>query len=214
MYNDDGVFQPKPVENIQSVFQQFLSYTLLSLLPALPWNIFFQTITAFFADLTYPVKDETDWWEVWYRGLTMDNNNRDLFFPVQFTELFVDITDSARVMNLMKTYFSRNKGWAKTGNFIWEFRAGSESKFWLAPTVNGPCVRVDPFYLFREVEEGEGANNLFVPLWDYLDLNEVEYRVHWGKYVPPNFAQKAATLYPRYNLFLDLRKKMDPNDVF
>ena len=48
-------------------------------------------------------------------------------------------------------------------------------------------------------------------------LKEFDYRLHWGKYLsnlPSTGPESLRARYPRWDDFMELREKMDPNQIF
>jgi len=54
--------------------------------------------------------------------------------------------------------------------------------------------------------------------WDLLQQKNIPFRLHWGKYLAPaNSNEGTAYLqkqYPKWNDFMNLRKQMDPDNIF
>ncbi len=67
---------------------------------------------------------------------------------------------------------------------------------------------------------GDPAAVFYPQLWRLLRDNGVPFRLHWGKFQPiyergdREWVDWFRALYPRWNDFLRLRERRDPNNVF
>ncbi|MCX6170757.1 MAG: FAD-binding protein [Ignavibacteriales bacterium] len=150
-------------------------------------------------------------WDIWYRGLPMDNRVNDKLIPVEFTEIWIPIDKTALVMQKLRDYYAKT-GYAASGSFSTEIYAAKKSDFWLSPSYNRDVIRVDLFWF--KYNQGDPAKVFYPQFWDLL-MNEKDFscRFHWGKYMPinPDYLKKQ---YPKMNEFLSFRSKLDPSNIF
>jgi D-arabinono-1,4-lactone oxidase len=149
-----------------------------------------------------------DHWDV---NLPMDTHVDEAFLPVEFTELWFDIADTAAVMTALLELYSDED---RAGTFAVELYVAKKSDAWLSPSHARDSFRVDIFWY---------QNNRCDPVIDYYPafyekLGRLSFRAHWGKYLPePGSAQGARYLtaqYPRFADFAALRRQLDPDGVF
>ena len=114
----------------------------------------------------------------------------------------------------------------RTGLLTWELYGAPPTSLWLSPSYStgsdewkDGTVRVDPYWFEGNV--GNPAETFFPPLWNLLRTHGIPFRLHWGKYQPIIADQDPAgwiaffrSQYPRWNDFLQLRKQLDPNNIF
>ena len=156
-------------------------------------------------------KGAQKFWDVWYRGLPMDNRVNDILVPVEFTEIWIPIENAAQVMKKMRDYYT-TAGYKATGSFSCEIYAAKKSDFWLSPSYNRDVIRVDIFWF--KYNEGDPAKVYYPQFWDLLmNDKDISCRFHWGKYMPvnPDYLKQQ---YPKLNDFLSIREKLDPDKIF
>jgi len=150
-------------------------------------------------------------WDIWYRGLPMDNRVNDRLVPVEFTEIWIPIEKAQLVMEKMRDYYYA-AGYSATGSFSCEIYAAKKSDFWLSPSYERNVIRVDIFWF--KYNENDPAKIYYPQFWNLLmnDKN-VSCRFHWGKYMPvnPDYLKQQ---FPKLNEFLSIRNKLDPNKIF
>jgi FAD/FMN-containing dehydrogenase len=165
--------------------------------------------------------------DFWYEGLPMDNQISVQHVPTDFTELFIDISQADEVVRLLKEFFNPDpegdpegakdaEGMNRTGAYAFELYPGHRSRFWMSPAYDANhSFRLDVFW-FRTPEEGR--DRFFKQFWDLLRNKGIDFRVHWGKYLPaPDSSAGAKYLserYPMWGRFMEARKKMDPHGIF
>ena len=49
--------------------------------------------------------------------------------------------------------------------------------------------------------------------WDAFKENNLKFRGHWGKFLPPDFGNYVKDLYPYYDKWMKIREEMDPKQV-
>lgn len=146
-------------------------------------------------------------------GLPMDDQISDMLMPTEFTELWLPIDQTAKVMGLLRDHYAA--GYAATGTYACELYATAATPFWMSPAYNGDVVRVDLFWFARNGDQT--ATEFYTPFWDLLRKANVPFRPHWGKYLPP--AQTYGpdyyrSVYPKFDDFLAMRATYDPKQVF
>lgn len=163
----------------------------------------------------------TDW--AW-RALPMDNAVNDIVIPTSFTEVWIPLPLTQRVMTLVADHFNPSddhEAYRRTGTFVWEIYAAKPCTFWLNPSYTDSrdewrdgALRINPYWYSDNAEEP--ARTLFAGFWDLLRRNGIPFRLHWGKVHPHGrpWAEFIAGQYPRWDDFLALRERLDPDDVF
>ncbi|MBL0286614.1 MAG: FAD-binding protein [Bacteroidetes bacterium] len=154
-----------------------------------------------------PILNKYLTWE--YRGPLNRTNKSYKVFKVprppkhRETEWAFDVKDAKALLVQYQNEFSKPK---YSFNFIQEIRFTKGDDFWLSP-----CYKRDSIWI--------GMYNINVKNYD-SDLVDFEIfakanngRPHWGKEfnVDRNYLEKG---YPKYQAFIDLRKKMDPKSKF
>jgi D-arabinono-1,4-lactone oxidase len=162
----------------------------------------------FIKDGTVPFQDH------WYWGLPMDNAVDDELMPTEFTELFIDLDKSAEVMKALREFYEGDVGFERTGIYACEIYAAKQSHFWLSPAYGADKIRIDIFW-FRTTH-GNPDEDFYPQYWELL--KRFDYRYHWGKYTAPGDSELGHAYirqqYPMLDKFLELRRKMDPEQVF
>ena len=111
---------------------------------------------------------------------------------------------------------------SKAGGFADNRHPGGE---WMRPSYGRYSMRVD--VLWFDVKD-RIPYEFFRQLWDYLIVEaKLDFRCHWGKWIPggntpfpkptaaiKNWSDYFASQYPKWDSFLGLRAKLDPNGVF
>ncbi|HEX2087202.1 MAG TPA: D-arabinono-1,4-lactone oxidase [Solirubrobacteraceae bacterium] len=164
-----------------------------------------------------------------FLGLPMDNAADDTLLPTQFTEIWVPLGRTREVMGLLRDYFAApeddDEAYRRTGTYAWELYAAEPSPFWLNASYSAGddewkdgAFRVDP-YVFAE-NAGDPRDTLFAPVWELLRERGVPFRLHWGKFHPAvargddRWVEFLRAQYPRWDDFLALRERRDPNNLF
>lgn len=152
----------------------------------------------------------------WRCGLPMDNQMDDRLWPTEFTELWIPIEHTAKVMATLRAHYAGDGtaegAYAATGAFCCEVYATGKSPFWLSPSHDGDVVRIDVFWFGRNAGTPEA---FYAPFWDAL--RPFGFRPHWGKWLPPPSPDWRAyyrARYPQLDRFLELRARLDPDGVF
>jgi hypothetical protein len=148
-------------------------------------------------------------WEAWLNALPMDNAASDKLLPTRFTEMWFSIQNTAEVMARLRDHFNR-VGFPATGPYACEIYATKRSRFWMSPAFDRDVVKIDHFWFTHSI--GDPSETYYPQFWDLL--KDLDYRLHWGKYLPKDSAKFLPTRYPHWNDFMNLRRMLDPHDVF
>jgi hypothetical protein len=158
--------------------------------------------------------EHEEFWDRWHLALPMDNIVSDRLMPTEFTELFLDINQTAEVMAALGDFWKNDRPMGRTGPFATEIYPARTSKFWLAPSYGRDSVRIDVFW-FKTGQTD--PNRRFYPQYWNL-LQKFGMRFHWGKHLsaPESSsgpAYRRAQL-PLWDNFLRVRERFDPAQVF
>jgi FAD/FMN-containing dehydrogenase len=162
--------------------------------------------------VSFFVTDGTQWfWESSRCGLPMDNQMDDQLWPTNFTELWIPFEHTTEAMQRLANFYAAGGdaklAYSRTGFFSCELYAASKSKFWLSPAYGTDVFRVDLLWFALNAQTPESYYQQF---WDLL--RDLDYRPHWGKYLPaPGYY--LANL-PKLADFLALRATLDPKGIF
>jgi hypothetical protein len=160
--------------------------------------------------------------DYYWRSLPMDNEADDILMGTEFTEIFIPIKYTERVMNLLNDIYIK-KGLDSTGFYSTELYAGYPSKSWIHPGFEDGefaegTFRVDIFWYINNEGNAAAKDSFFKQFWDLFRDNNIPFRLHWGKFVPDyDFEDWVAyykTQYSKLNEFLKLREKRDPKNIF
>jgi hypothetical protein len=152
-----------------------------------------------------------------YSSLPMDNNANDITMDTEFTEIWIPLADSSRALSLINKMFMEG-GFNATTYYSTELYAGKASPFWLSPAYERDVLRID-FFWFKNNEGDPGSKDgFFSQYWNALRKEGIPFRLHWAKFLPEyDYADWAAyyrAQYPRWDDFMQLRKKYDPQNIF
>jgi len=168
----------------------------------------------------------------WCDTLPMDQEIWTKLMPIQFTELWFDIEDTAEVMQILKEYWADNEGLHHSGTFSWEMypaKAGGYSGdgqqpggAWIRPSFGRTSFRVDVLWFDVETQI---PYNFFTPLWNRFVEKGIYFRPHWAKWFPGgNVAVSTdsskmwrdyySEQFPRWSDWLKVRESRDPRNVF
>jgi FAD/FMN-containing dehydrogenase len=166
-----------------------------------------------------------------WSGLPMDNEASDVEIPVQFTEIWVPLSEAETVMRLLDNHFQAGpdgpEAYARTGTFAFELYAAPPSSFWLNPAYadhaddtdawRDGAFRVDIYWFAYNA--ADPATSFYPQFWKLLSGAGIPLRFHWGKFLPEADDEYggAAFLkrqYPRWECFLKLRAERDPGGIF
>ncbi len=158
-----------------------------------------------------PIDKPQTFQDIWWNGLPMDNQASDTWLPVWFTELWIPIDQTEAVMNALATFFENPKN---AGNFSTEIYAAGSNLFWMSPAYKMDVIRID-VYWFGNDKDGT-PEEYYTPFWN--ELEKYNFRPHWAKFLPDPDSNQGTSylskLYPKWQQWRDLRKTMDPNNIF
>jgi len=148
-------------------------------------------------------------WDDWWLALPMDNRASDRLLPTQFTEMWLPLAQTEEAMARLRDHYEK-LGFSATGPYACEIYATKGSRFWMSPAYGRDVVKIDHFWFGNNA--GDPAQSYYPQFWELLE--DLDYRLHWGKYLPDASAQYLATRYPRWDDFLEIREQLDPDRVF
>jgi hypothetical protein len=164
-----------------------------------------------------------------WQGLPMDNQANDVLVPTEFTELWVPLLRTRDAMRLLTGYFDEprdvHEAYRRTGLYAWELYSAMPTPFWMAAShTTGDdawkdgVFRIDSYWF--AANPGDPAETFYPALWDLFRDNGIPFRLHWGKFQPAydsgdrRWVDFFAAEYPRWDDFLRLRERRDPNNIF
>jgi D-arabinono-1,4-lactone oxidase len=164
-----------------------------------------------------------------WQGLPMDNQANDVLVPTEFTEAWVPVQHATRVMQLLNAYFTApadaDEALRRTGTYAWELYGAEPTQFWMncshsdgADEWKDGVYRIDLYWFANN--PGDPAEVFYPQFWNLLRGAGVPFRLHWGKFQPVyaqgdrNWVDFFRAQYPRWDDFLELRRKKDPNNLF
>jgi D-arabinono-1,4-lactone oxidase len=215
----------RPFVSIPRVFQVFVNlFFKFIALDDPPYGPLTERVVRLVLNVFVPNRETKEFRGPWHEILPMDNGISDELVPTDFTELFIDIGQSAEVMKLLEGYFNPDpsdtegvedaRGMGRTGAYAFEIYAGHESPFWMSPSHGRHSLRVDVFW-FRTDKE-DVRNNFYERFWELLA--PFGFRLHWGKFLPGGDSLTGAEYlrrqYPMWDRFMEVRERMDPDGVF
>jgi FAD/FMN-containing dehydrogenase len=151
----------------------------------------------------------------WMCALPMDNQMDDQLWGTRFTELWIPFEHADAALGEMRDHFragdDKRLAYERTGPYAYEVYASSASNFWLSPGYQEPRLRFNPFWFELW---GDGAREHMEPFWKMFE--KYDFRPHWGKLVPQGGDWPAywRRQFPKLDDFLELRKELDPDDIF
>jgi hypothetical protein len=138
----------------------------------------------------------------------MDNNVDYDLIPVKFTELWFPLEKSMEVMQMLLAHYKEG-GFEACGTFTCEVYSTPSSNFWLSPSYQQDVIKIDPFWFGKN--HGDPDQVYFPAFWEKLKGHE--YRLHWGKSLSGE-VDYLKKLYPKWDDFMELRRQMDPHQLF
>jgi len=148
-------------------------------------------------------------WGAWLDVLPMDNAANDEILPTRFTEMWFPLDRIPEVMRRLRDHYEKG-GLNATGPYACELYATKASRFWMSPAFKRDVFKVDPFWFGRNA--GDPVKTYFPQFWGLL--HDLDYRLHWGKYLPDNTSSFLPDRYPHWKDFLKVRREMDPYGIF
>ena len=201
-------------------------YWLKDVLQGLPEQLtqavveyYFPTLFPKLLNLFFPV-DGTNppqqFWDIWAEGLPMDNKEySNKLFPAKYTELWFSLDDATKVSSELKNYYQK-QGLTALDTYMVQVNAAPASNFWLNPS-QGQTAAVRFSFAWFANNDGD-PKDYFRPFWENETLQKLNFRCHWGKYLPEAASSAGVDYlkkqYPKWEDFKQLRSKMDPNNIF
>lgn len=152
-----------------------------------------------------------------YRSLPMDNNANDIMMGTEFTEIWVPLSETVHVMNVLNKMFIDGK-FKTAGYYSTELYAGKKSSYWLSPAYERDVLRVDLFWFRNNEGNPGGKDGYYSQFWEKFREENIPFRLHWGKFFPEydyeEWSRYIKASYPRWDDFMALREKRDPKNIF
>jgi hypothetical protein len=154
-------------------------------------------------------------WDNWVGSLPMDKVEfSDNLFDLIYSEMWIPANSAPQAISIINDFYIKN-GYSATGFFTVEIFSAKRSNFWLSPAFGTDVIRINIMFFRASVID---ANDYFNQFWKLLFENNIPFRPHWGKNLPlPDSSTGTKYLrdqYPRWDDFMNLRKKMDPDNIF
>jgi hypothetical protein len=138
----------------------------------------------------------------------MDTCIDERLIPVWLSELWFPIEKGTQVIAEFRDYFERRHD--GPGTFSYEIYPAKSTEFWLSPGYKRDSLRVDIFWFAGNPEDP--IKDFYQAFWNQLD--EYEFRSHWGKFMPDQSKEELIHLYPKYEHWKTIRSIYDPVNVF
>jgi D-arabinono-1,4-lactone oxidase len=164
-----------------------------------------------------------------WHGLPMDDQANDVLLPLAFTEAWFPIGRAEEVLTAVRAHFDGapdpQSALRRTGINAWELYGARASEFWLSPSYTSGAdewsegaFRIDTYYYQSSADDP--TRTFFPQFWDLFKGLGIPFRLHWGKHQPPVAARDRTWVdvfsaqYPKWDDFLALRRRRDPNNIF
>jgi hypothetical protein len=157
-----------------------------------------------------------------FMGLPMDNQMDDLLMPTWFTEIWVPFTPGdgklQESIKLLRKHFDADGtdegAYAATGAFSYELYVGKkDDTFFLSPATGTHVFRIDVFWFGKNA--GDPVKGFYKQFWELLE--PLNYRLHWGKFLPapdPAKPDQLTRQYPDWAKWKAVRARVDPKNIF
>ncbi|HKP90717.1 MAG TPA: FAD-binding protein [Thermoleophilaceae bacterium] len=159
-----------------------------------------------------PDGEQQSFRDAWWRILPQDDELDERFFDSTWCELWLPAERTEDAIARLREHY-RTGGVAATGAYTLEIYAAPPSRFWMSPGYGRESTRLN--VCWHERSRGDPRECYFPQFWSLL--GDLDFRMHWGKHRfsdPARAAAHARAAHPRLPDFLELRGKMDPDDVF
>lgn len=163
-------------------------------------------------------------WDNWVDGLANDTNEyRNNLLPAFRTEFWVDVSNAGKMMNIINSYYANqffsNANMENNNNahscYVVEILGAKSNSFWMSPAYQRNCIRLN-FYSLKQTDGNVVI--FFQQFWDLFFIHQIEFRLHWGYYLPkpssPEGTSYLKSQYPKWDDFMNERRKMDPHNIF
>lgn len=157
-----------------------------------------------------------------FMGLPLDNQMDDLLMPTWFTEMWVPfrpgdgrVQDTiARLRHVFDADGTAEGAYAAAGAFAFElYVAKRDDRFFLSPASGSHAFRVDIFWFAHN--QGNPVTDFFPRFWRALE--PLDYRLHWGKFLPPpehTRPDRLTARYAQWQRWKAVRERVDPDGLF
>lgn len=175
-------------------------------------------IAAFLLRIVNPIESK-NFRDHWFIALPNDDQALiDSVMRVQFTEIWIDVEHTEKVMAVLNDLFKKDP--LAAGNFGVELYGAKASPFWMSHSYGRNVIRVDPYWW--EYNPMGNLQEFFTKYWNVL-LTIPTARLHWGKHFPavgthfgdivigPEYVKSA---FPKFREWLKFREHFDPHQVF
>ncbi|RZK12958.1 MAG: FAD-binding protein [Flavobacterium sp.] len=186
------------------------------------WPKFFPKLLDFF--LPCDPENIQEFWDNWADGLTIDKYEfQNNLLPAYRTEFWVPLGKAQEVICMLNSYYKHqffpnanldNKN-AANSCFVVELLGAKSNGFWMSPGYHQESLRI----CLNGLEgTNEDVTQYFQQFWDLFYINGIDFRLHWGYFLPkpesPEGKDYLKKRYPRWNEFLALRARLDPDQLF
>jgi D-arabinono-1,4-lactone oxidase len=130
---------------------------------------------------------------------------------------------------LLRDYFTEpddaHEAYRRTGTFAWELYTAEPTQFWMSAShTSGDdewkdgVFRIDSYWFGHNA--GNPAETFYPQFWNLFRDSGIPFRLHWGKFQPVyepgdrSWVDFFKSQYPRWDDFLTLRERRDPNNIF
>ena len=157
-----------------------------------------------------------------FLGLPMDNQMDDLLMPTWFTEIWVPFTPGdgrlQDTITRLRKHFdadgTADGQYAATGAYGFELYVGkADPTFFLSPATGSHVFRVDVFWFGKNASDP--VKTFYRQFWDLLQ--PLDFRLHWGKFLPAPGDMKPEMLtsrFPDFAKWKAVRARVDPSNMF
>ncbi|MFT4537239.1 MAG: hypothetical protein ACI9P5_004620 [Saprospiraceae bacterium] len=170
-------------------------------------------------DFYYPVNTDKNpaqqFWDYWLGSLPMDTFEfSNPLMNLDYTELWFPIEKAELAIKVLKKDFDK-QGEKATGFYTLEILGSMASPFWLSPGYNQKSIRLN---FMRFATDAGSPIDFYYQYYQLFKKYKIPFRLHLGKYLPgkeiPMWAKYIRESYPKMGDFEELRKKMDPHNLF
>jgi D-arabinono-1,4-lactone oxidase len=158
--------------------------------------------------LTNGMKGPQKFWDSWWEGIPMDNRIDFGLLPLEFSEMWFPLDQATEVTRKIRDFFAENDT-TVTGTFAVEIYPALADLLWMSPGYKRDSVRFD--LIWFEKNKGNPATDFCPQFWKLL--KGLRFRLHWGKYLVDD-PEYLRSLTPRWDDFMALRERLDPDQLF
>jgi FAD/FMN-containing dehydrogenase len=218
-----NAFSPKPYEQVRKIFGSTwpayailnLSFRLLDgLNPPAPRGFLARRFERWLALLyklvagSFLKRSHQRFQDWWWPGLASDDETNYRLLPTAFTEIWLPLSETKEAMQRLRKHYEQG-GFPATGIYACELYATPASNFWMSPAYEQPVLKIDTFWFDKSAIDPH--EHFYPQFWELL--KDLSYRLHWGKALSGD-VDYLRQRYPRWDDFMRLRERMDPDQVF